>query len=432
MSARTSSGLLVRLLRNTGWLAGSKFAGAALSIVYLALAARTLGAEGFGAFAMVVAYGQAVANLVQFQSWQLVIRFGAEHLANGRPDRMAALVRFGMWLDVASAALSALAGFAGVWLLADVLGWTAETAWAAQLFSLSLVGWLRATPTGILRLLDQFDRLSWAETLTPVIRFAGAIPAAMFAGTIEAFLAIWALSEIAASLLIWWMAARGLARRRISLRPGWPRGVTRDNPQLWRFAWTSNATGSVNLIWQQLGTLAVGGSMGEAAAGGFRLAFQIAQALAKPALLLGRVIYPELTRFDERTEIGRLLWRTSAVSALCGLILVALAALLGRPLLGLIGGPDFTAAAPLLTILTLAVAIDLAGFVLEPALMAAGRAGWALLARSAGAATYAALVFALIGRWGAYGVAYAAVAGSLVAAALSLALTRRSGLFRQP
>lgn len=432
MSARSSSGLFARLLRNTGWLAGSKFAGAALSIVYLALAARTLGAAGFGAFAMVVAYGQAVANLVQFQSWQLVIRFGAGHLADGRPDRMEALLRFGTWLDLASAVLSALAGFTGVWLLTGVLGWTADTAWAAQLFSLSLIGWLRATPTGVLRLLDQFDRLSWAETLTPVIRFAGAIPAALFAGTIETFLAIWALSEIAASLLLWWMAARGLARRGISLRPDWPHGVTGDNPQLWRFAWMSNATGSVNLIWQQLGTLAVGGSMGEAAAGGFRLAFQIAQALAKPALLLGRVIYPELTRFDERTEIARVLWRTSAVSALCGLVLVGLAALAGRPLLGLIGGPDFTAAAPLLTILTLAVAIDLAGFVLEPALMAAGRAGWALLARSAGAVTYAALLFALIGRWGAYGVAYAAVAGSLVAAALSLVLTRRSGLFRQP
>ena len=387
---------------------------------YGAGVARALGIERFGAFAMVLAYVQAVGNLVQFQSWQLVIRFGAGHLQNDRIDRLETLVRFGTWLDVASALVSALIGVIGVWFLDTLLGWSEETAWSAQLFSLALIGWMRATPTGILRLFDRFDLVSWSEMLTPAIRFVGAILAVAVMPTMEAFLAIWAISEIAAAILLWWMAARCLRQHGGSIRPGWPRGVVSDNPRLWNFAWSSNATASVNLVWQQLGTLAVGGSLGPAAAGGFRLAFQLAQALSKPALLLGRVIYPEFARLYGQEQFSRILQSASVVAALAGVSLVCITALFGKAALTLIAGAEYGEAAPLLTILSAAVAIDLAGFALEPALLASGRAGRALLARAAGATVYVGLLFILIERLGAFGAAWAGVWGSMIALGAAL------------
>jgi len=45
-----------------------------------------------------------------------------------------------------------------------------------------------------------------------------------------------------------------------------------------------------------LGTLAVVGAAGRAAAGGYRLASRLAKAVAKPIRLVGRVLYPELAR----------------------------------------------------------------------------------------------------------------------------------------
>jgi len=415
----------LRILRNVGWLTASKAVGAVLSIAYLGLAVRELGPEGFGAFTMVLAYGQAVANFVQFQSWQLVIRFGAGHLEKGRLDRLEALIRFGLWLDIGSACASALLGFFGVLLVRGWLGWSPETAWAAQLFSLGLVGWVRATSTGILRLLDRFDQLSWAEMLTAAIRFAGAVSAALWAPRMGVFLAIWAGSEIAAAFWLWLQARRALRQHGVSLRPGAAHGVTRDNPHLWRFAWSSNATASVNLVWQQLGTLAIGGAMGAAAAGGYRLAFQIAQALSTPTLLLGRVIYPEFTRVEGADGFARMLWRATRLAAVVGGGLIGIAALFGKPLMVLLGGAYYVQAAPLLTILTVAVAIDLAGFALEPALLAAGRAGHALTGRAAGALAYAVLLFLMLERWGVYGAAWAAVIGSAIAAGLSLCLVSR-------
>lgn len=418
--------LATRLARNVGWLAGSKGLGALLSLVYLALAARTLGLAGFGAFATVLAYGQLIVNFAQFQSWQLVIRFGAGHLAAGDHPRLERLLSFAVALDAGSALFSAAAGFLLAGTAAALLGWPAGLETSAAWFGLSLLLWLRATPIGALRLLDRFDQLSAAETVTPIVRFAGAIAASIWFPSITAFLLVWTVSEILSSLMLWALARRTLARRGVRFRAGWPRGVRADNPGLWAFAWASNATASVNLAWQQVGTLVVGAESGVAAAGGFRMAFQIAQALAKPALLLGRVIYPELARLGGDAALDQAVRRATRLALISGAILVLLSVLLGRTALVLIGGPDYGGAAWLLVILTGSVAIDLWGFALEPALLALGRAWSALIARAAGAAAYAVLLTATIDRFDAYGAAWAAVGGSVVALAGSILLLRRA------
>ena len=46
-----------RLLRNIGWLLTGRGLNAVLSIIYLALATRTLGLDHFGYFAIILALG---------------------------------------------------------------------------------------------------------------------------------------------------------------------------------------------------------------------------------------------------------------------------------------------------------------------------------------------------------------------------------------
>ena len=49
-----------RLWQNIGWLLGGRGFNAVMSLVYLAIATRTLGLEGFGYFAIIIALGQTV------------------------------------------------------------------------------------------------------------------------------------------------------------------------------------------------------------------------------------------------------------------------------------------------------------------------------------------------------------------------------------
>ena len=53
-----------RLFSNIGWLLGGRGFNAVMSLVYLYLATHTLGLEGFGHFALIVALGQAITGVI--------------------------------------------------------------------------------------------------------------------------------------------------------------------------------------------------------------------------------------------------------------------------------------------------------------------------------------------------------------------------------
>ena len=88
-----------RLLRNIGWLLTGRGLNALLSLVYLALATRTLGLDNFGYFAIILALGQTVTGIANFQTWQFVVRWGADG------DGPADATGFAIALDLLSIAL---------------------------------------------------------------------------------------------------------------------------------------------------------------------------------------------------------------------------------------------------------------------------------------------------------------------------------------
>ncbi len=410
-------GPLRRTVRNAAWLLGGKGAGGLFSLVYLALATRSLGVTAFGQFTLVLAYGQAVANLAGFQSWQAVIRFGAKHLVDDAPDRLRRVLCFTALLDFGAAVAGSALASAGVLAAGPLLGWAADEQRTAALFGLSLVFSVRGTPTGILRLFNRFDLAAYTETVLPAARLAGAACAWLAGATVAGFLAAWALAELATSVAMWAAAyhelgRRGLARgRTLSVH-----GVTSENAGLWRFVWMTSLSTSVGLVWQQLPTLALGSFIGPAMAGGYRVASQLSSAVSKPALSLSRAIYPELAKIAHANGIPGLkpvLQRSTAAAAALGMTTVLLLVLLGKPLIGLVAGPGYAFAYPFLVLLAVAAAIELCAFALEPALVALGHAGTPLKARAAAGVCYVLLIAVFLQAMGPVGVSVAAVCASL-------------------
>ncbi len=94
-----------RLFSNIGWLLGGRGFNAVMSLVYLYLATHTLGTEGFGHFALIVALGQAIAGFANFQTWQFIIRWGANGNDEGAPpdpEKVREATGFAMALDLLS------------------------------------------------------------------------------------------------------------------------------------------------------------------------------------------------------------------------------------------------------------------------------------------------------------------------------------------
>lgn len=407
---------LGRVFGNAGWFLGSRGITGLLSLFYLALAARSLGLAGFGQFALVQGLAQAIAGFVTFQTWQIVVRFGMPHLAAGDERRLDGVIGFAALLDVASAVAGTAIAIAAVALLAPVFGWPAGLAWQAGLFCAAMLLSLRSTPIGILRLHDRFALGALGDSVTPVARLIGALLAALLAPTVAAFLIAWAMAEIATAAAIWSLALRCRS-------PVWSvsaaRAAMRDHPGLMRFAWMTNAASSLNLAAKQVTLLLVGGVGGPAAAGAFRIAAQLAQAMAKLNLALSRAVFPELIRAGGIAggdhAMRRLVVRLTAIAAGGGAVALAVLAFAGPPLLAFIAGAPLGMAYAPMIVLTAAAALDLAGVSLEPALTAHGRAGLALLLRALATATQFASLAVLLPAFGAIGASWAILAGSAVA-----------------
>ena len=393
-----------RLFKNIGWLLGGRGFNAVLSLVYLALATRTLGLDGFGYFAIIVALGQTVTGLANFQTWQFVVRWGAGEEGPGEATGFAiALDMLSVVLGTIAAAI--LVSTAPLWLpLPQDLLWVAFGYCVISLLS------IRTTPTGLLRLRFEFGQATAAEAVQPAIRAAGAILAWLFMPTVTGFIMAWAAAEIAVAIALWFAAARS---ERIDLSQISFRKIPRAHADAWRFVLSTNLSGSLNIAGKQITILLVGALGGEALAGGFRVASQLGQALVQLAQTVSKAIYPELVHAkDEALLIAR---RMANIALIGGVLAVLVALFLGRWALGAIAGPEFEGFYWAMVILAIAGAIELVGASLESLLVSAGNAGTAFIVRAVPTLLGLALLDVAIDWNGAKGAAFTVLGSSALA-----------------
>ena len=393
-----------RLFRNIGWLLGGRGVNAVLSLVYLALATRTLGLEGFGVFAIIVALGQTVTGIANFQTWQFVVRWGSGEEGPARATG------FAIALDLVSVALGGVLAAILVWSAPLWLPLPAELLWLTFGYCLVSLLSIRSTPTGLLRLRFQYGRSTVAETVQPAIRAAGAGLAAWLLPTVTGFVLAWAAAEVAVALALWVTALHG---QRIDWRSISLRMIPREHADAWHFVVATNMSGSLQVGGKQVMILLVGAIGGEALAGGFRVAAQLGQALVQLAQTISKAIYPELVHARDRAvEMAR---RMANIALIGGMLAVGIALLFGRWGLEAIAGDAFGRFYWAMVILAIAGAIELVGASLESLLVSAGRAGTAFVVRAVPMALAFVLLERAIGWQGAKGAAFAMLGASALA-----------------
>ena len=400
-----------RVFANMGWLLGGRGFNAVLSLVYLALATRALGTVGFGHFALIVALGQAITGLANFQTWQFIVRWGANGDGGSvDPDKAREATGFAIALDLVSVGLGiVLAGTviasAPLWLEVP-----RELLWLAFGYCVVSLAAIRTTPTGILRLHFQYGRAAGAEAVQPLIRALGAGLAFAFMPTVTGFILAYAVSEVGVAIALWIVASRvqPVPLASVSLR-----AIPARHKDAWRFVVSTNLSGSLSIAGKQVMILLVGTFGGAALAGGFRVASQLGQALVSLAQTVSKAILPELVHSRENAlDIAR---RTANIAAVGGVIAVITALMLGRPGLALIAGEGFTVFYWAMVILAIAGAVELVGASLESLLVSTGKAHIAFIVRAVPTALALVLLDAAIDWNGAKGAAFALLGSSSLA-----------------
>ncbi len=383
-AVHTPRPLLGKVLANAGVLLTGRVANAVISIAYLAVAARMLGARDVGVLILINAFAQLVADVVTFNSWQTVLHFGAAPLAEGRRGDLQQVIRFTIFNDV----LSVLGGMAvaqiAIAVAGDHLGWGTDHSHAASIYCLSIIFMVAATPLGLMRLFNRFDLLAAQAPITSGVRLAGSALALVFGASLSLFLAIWAAGTAATFAYTAWVCLKEMKRRDLISGFRWRGPLARGLPGAWRFAWATNLSGSVDTAFTHAVTLVVGAVVGPASAALWRIGRQVADALVKPAKLLVPALYPELARLNHTEGEKAMRKLASQVGLVGGSVAtgaLVVSAFAGEPLLRLILGEAFASGAVVMTWQVAAAAISIWALPLEPMLVSLGRPGDALKVR---------------------------------------------------
>jgi len=427
-----SDGVFRTILRNAAYLASSNALSALLGLVALSCAGKGMSTQMFGVLVVIQAYAKGISDVIKFQTWQLVVKYGATAVDNKNIRQFRDVISFSFALDIASGAIAVVAGMLLLPLLAHSLGLDRQSLWLAILYCTLTPSLAASTPTGILRAVDRFDLIAIQQAVRPLLRAAGSVISYLGDLGFAGFIITWYASNLIGGVLYWWFAARELRRRNIhhALRPRLFAPASRL-AGAWNFVWTTNFAHSIWSARNSCSTVLVGIVLGPAAAGLFKIATTFFDATGSPAKLMEKSFYPEVMRLDPRSSQPWLLGLKSAcLAGGIGVLVALLVMVVGKPVISSVFGEQYLQAYHLIEIMLGAIVVSMLGFPQESLLFMAGKQRVFLVAQTLSSASYIALLIVLSHFFGVSGAAYAYLAGQCLDVLLSFIPTLRAWHYR--
>lgn len=384
-----------RFLRNAGMILGSRVVFGLLNLATTVIATRAFGLAELGIVLLLQSYARLAGELVRFESWQTVLRFGAIAEETRDSGAFRRLIGLTLSIDIASLAVSVTGAILLVPVMQQWLEWPEDVAALAPLFVFSMIFFIHATPNGVLRHFDRIGIVALQYAANAVLRFTGVAAAALLGVDGMYLVHVWFAASVLSGSIIFVAAFAELWRRRLMprLTLRW-RIRAREFPGIWRFLWLSNLISSLPLVINYGSTLLVGGVLGPAPAAIFDIARQLARSLSHPAKLLGPLILPDFSRLAARGDWTAMRHILGRQLRLTGFALAMFALLLGVLLpwlIDLLYGPEAAAEISLFRLMLLGAMLRFLGFAIEPAFLSADKVGTAFLIEFAAVVLYVAI-----------------------------------------
>lgn len=422
-SAQHRHGIVARVYANLAKIMGGKAVAGIMSLGYMIIAVRALGARDYGVLILVHGYTVTVGGIIEFPAWQAVVRYGAQAIARGDHDRMVRLLRLSSLVELSCGALAVVVAAVFAPFVGVRLGWSPEAIAFATPYSLAVLATIRSAPAGLLQLHGRFDLLGYHNLVSPSIRLAGAFLALVTGAGLIGFLIAWliaALGEWASMWLMGWFVARHtLSGKRLF---GSARGAVRENPGIGPFMLAANADVTFGELSQRVTPLIVGWIMGPVAAALYSVGQRGSVIIAQPSGNLGQATYAELARLlasgGRGQDVRQISFRTAAIAVAAAIPFVLLIGFFGTPISVLIGGKAFAEAGTVMFWLVSSRTILLVAPVGSAALVAMGRPGLSVKANMACSLLLLPLLPVLMHRYGLAGAGVHALLTSLAIAAM--------------
>lgn len=373
--------LILRVVKNSGYLFSATGIAAGLSMLQGILAARMLGVAAFGILGAITVFTSVVNKFASFRMSELVIKYVGHYTESGDERRAAAVFKVAGLTEL----LTSILAFGLVLLLAPLGARyfakdAATTSWFMIYGLIVLANFMAESATGLLQIFDRFRTIAGITIGQSILTlFLIGLAYVNQGGLLEVVLAYMAgktTGALGLSLAALWEAngrwGRGWWRVPVQVLRGQGR-------ELARFAVNTNISATINLVNKDSELLWVSALRGPLEAGYYKLALALANMVQMPVSPLPQATYPELSR-----EVARRNWanvryvlRQGSMLAFSYTLLASAGLLLfGRPLIQFVYDPSFLPAYPALLILLVGFLIANTFYWNRTALLSLGRADY--------------------------------------------------------
>jgi O-antigen/teichoic acid export membrane protein len=402
---------LTRVAQGVRWVVGARTGTATVAQTFLMrvgvlaanvvtgiITARALAPTGRGEVAAIILWPQLLTFVLTL-GLPAAVRY---HLRCA-PERTPQLLTAAMLLAVGGGAVAAAAGIVGIPFLLG--NYRPEIERAAQVFMLlAPLMLLLNVLTGALEVLDEFPVANALRIIQPLVTLVTLAGLAV-TGLLDPITAAGAYLFPVIPLSVWLL--RHLWAR---AHPQWHDALGAMRP-LVGYGIRSYGTDVLGTVSGQLDQALIAAWLSPASLGLYTVALSVVRMLGTIADPVGAVLFSRAAGLGVSHIVdltGRGVRVTAPITLLGAVVLVAA----GPLLLGLLYGPEFRAASPILPILGAEVVIGTTYFVLTRAFMAAGRPGTISLTEGLGVAIAAGMMVLLIPRYGIAGAAWSLLASA--------------------
>ncbi len=368
--------LRLRLV-SIGHLLAGNAVGSVLGLFVFIVAARALGPQQFGVLALCLSYVRGIQLLIGFQTWQPLIKYGAEFTDRWHATDFRSLMKFGLLIDIAACVTMYVIAVGAALLFGSLFGVGGEALSQVVTYSSMLLFQITGLPTAVMRLAGRYKVIAYLSLVSTSLRLVFGLIGLVNSYGLDYFIVVWTLTQIFQALLLLGVSFAEMHVQGVRKLLWTPlTGVSKRFAGLWSFTIGSSVELTIRSSANELDTLLVGALLGATPAGLYHIAKRFARLVLQFGTQAQAVLYPDVARLWAQGDVRRFRRAVLQMEALLGAlglgILVAVAFVL-HPILHWTVGAAFEAAAPLVTVQMIAVAMTLSGSAARLGLLAMGR-----------------------------------------------------------
>lgn len=406
--AGIAGGIARRILSGGAWVAGGKGIAVVSTLIAQALLARLLPPEDVGAYFLMFSMVSIAAMLSHVGLNVAVVRFTAGALARGESGTAARVIRLSLSWGMAGAAFVAFFLLASSWVVPSTFDPRLVAAMAAG----SLWMFCFAAQTLVA---EAFRGLHDIRAATLVSGVASGVLIIFgflwlaFSSTAASLQRVVVVSAVAVAIIA--VVGAGVLVRRLRVLGG---GGTLKLPTLMRTSLPLWASSLMLLLIGQADLWITGVFTSGESVAVYGAAWRIVSIISMPLLIVNGVLPPliaDLYARGEKARLERVLQRTAIIAGVPATVLLTFLAFYGSDVLRIVYGDYYASGAGIVAILSIGQIVNVLAGSCGLVLMMTGHHDTMMLVSVLSAVFMVVLSIALVGRWGATGVAVGAAGG---------------------